>query len=117
MLLGLLRSPSPVSVRSARCSPSTVWTPPASASCAGGLGVPEAQRGGLSAEPGLVAGLSRARGTHSLPWAVEGLVPKALAAAGGDREGSGGLGGRRRNSGSTRSSFLSSPRWSSARLL
>lgn len=34
VLLGLLMSPSPVSVRSAMCSPSTVWMSPASTSCA-----------------------------------------------------------------------------------
>lgn len=107
MLLGLLMSPSPVSIRSATCSPSRVWTPPASASGMWGVGVVgvvEVQKGGLSAELGLVAGLvgcSRGRGAFSWPG----------------RPGSGVLGGKRRNSGSTRSSFLSSPRWSSALLL
>lgn len=127
VLLGLLMSPSPVSVRSATCSPSMVWTPPASASWAWGVGVWGALKGGLSAELGLVPGLSWqsrtgphgswARGAFSLPLLVKLLLPRPLAAAGGGRASSKGPGGRRRNSGRTRSSFLSSPRWSSALLL
>lgn len=120
VLLGLLMSPSPVSVRSATCSPSTVWTPPASDSCAWGvavLGVVGVRKGGLSAEPGLVPGLSGwsragpqgSRGRGSRSWPAAAVLP--------GRPSSMGLGGRRRNSGSTRSSFLSSPRWSSALLL
>lgn len=127
VLLGLLMSPSPVSVRSATCSPSMVWTSAASAPCLWAVGVRGAQDGGLSAEPGLVPGLSwqswagprvsRRQGALSLPLPGRALLLQPLARAGEERAGSVGPWGRRRNSGSTRSSFLSSPRWSSALLL
>lgn len=119
MLLGLLMSPSPVSVRSATCSPSTVWTPPASASCTWGPGEVGEQNGGLSAELGLVAGLSgwsRGQGA-SLPLLLTDVLLEPLAAAEQGRAGAAAPGGNRRNSGRTRSSFLSNPRWSSALLL
>lgn len=93
--------------------------------CPGGV-VPEGP-GGLWAEPGLVEGLSLLSwaGAHlswggdafSLPLVVAVLLLTAWAVAGVERVSSVEPGGKRRNSGNTRSSFLSSPRWSSALLL
>lgn len=87
LLLGLLMSPSPVRARSASGAPSRA--PPAPPCPPGGFEA--AGRLSLSAELGLEVGL-----------------PPGCSVA---------PGGRRRKAGRTRSSFLSRPRWSSARLL
>lgn len=71
--------------------------------------------GGLAEEAGLEAGLGRLAGGGD----AGDCSPSALAAllARGPRGAVVDAAGRRRKSGSSRSSLLSSPRWSSARLL